>query len=142
MTPFAPNAKFIDTHANLDIQRDNLAPDISIYPIAVTINHKEMRRPISPKWTSLSNLSSMIHLTHSIVSDFRMENDSDNAQLVRGQLSSYAAAQSCVSFTFIFSVFLCAKNMRGSFVGIVTARSLPSALTMSISPTSLTLLAL
>ena len=33
MTPFTPNQKFINTHANPDTQRDKLAPDISIYPI-------------------------------------------------------------------------------------------------------------
>jgi hypothetical protein len=31
---FAPSLKFVDTHANPDTQRDTLAPDIAVYPIA------------------------------------------------------------------------------------------------------------
>jgi hypothetical protein len=89
----------------------------------------------------LSNSSSLIHLTypedslHPKAGEFCFENNLDEAQLVRGQLASYAAALPGVSFAFTFSVFLCVECRRGSFVGIVMAQWLPGASTMSMIPT-------
>ena len=120
MTPFAPNQKFIDTHANPDTQRDNLAPDISIYPIN--------DQPQGDTKTDFSKMVLFVEFKFDDTSDpfrdpedslrpkandFRFENDSDDAQLVRGQLSSYAAAQSGCQFrVHIFCVLVCGKYAR------------------------------
>ena len=68
--------------------------------------------------------------------DFRFENDSDNARLVRGQLASYAAAHAgCQFCVHIFCVLhLYAESMQGSFVGTVMVPPLPGASTISKSP--------
>ena len=45
--------------------------------------------------------------------DFRFENDSDDARLVRGQLAAYAAAHAGCQFrVHIFCVFVCGKYAR------------------------------
>jgi hypothetical protein len=117
-------------HANPDTQRDKLAPDISIY----SINDQ----PQGDAKTDFSKMELFVNFKIANTSDpfrdpedsmrpkagdFRFENDSDDAQLVRGQLTSYAAAHAwCLTFFVLFF----AESMRGSFIGIVVARSLPS----------------
>ena len=55
---------------------------------------------------------------HPKAGEFRFEDESDEVQLVRGQLASYAVLTRGVSFAFTLSVFFYAEYMRGSFVGI------------------------
>ncbi|KAF8224713.1 hypothetical protein L208DRAFT_1409789, partial [Tricholoma matsutake] len=114
VTPFAPKLKFIDTHANPDTQRDKLAPDISIYPIN--------DQPQGDAKTDFSKMDLFVEFKiadtsdpfrdpedplHPKAGDFRFENDSDDAQLVRGQLASYAAAHAGCQFrVHIFSVLI------------------------------------
>ena len=87
----------IDTHANPDTQRDSLAPDISVYA--------NNNVPEADAKTDFSKMELFIELKLAEASDpfrdpkdpldpkdFRFENDSDDARLVRGQLASYAAA--------------------------------------------------
>jgi hypothetical protein len=101
--------------------------------IPLTINRKGMPRPISRKWSSLSNSRSRIHLTHSVTqedplhpkaSDFRFENDADDAGLfIRGQLASYAAAHAGCQFrVHIFCVLVCGVYPRFIRCAIVTRR--------------------
>ncbi|KAF8234088.1 hypothetical protein L208DRAFT_1394550, partial [Tricholoma matsutake] len=120
VTPFAPKLKFIDTHANPDTQRDKLAPDISIYPIN--------DQPQGDAKTDFSKMELFVEFKkadtsdpfrdpkdplHPEAGDFRFENDSDDAQLVRGQLASYAAAHGGCQFrVHIFSVLVCGTYAR------------------------------
>jgi len=120
VTPFAPKLKFIDTHANPDTQRDKLAPDIGIY----SINDQ----PQGDAKTDFSKMDLFVEFKiadtsdpfrdpedplHPKAGDFRFENDSDDARLVRGQLASYAAAHAGCQFrVHIFCVLVCGNYAR------------------------------
>jgi hypothetical protein len=84
---------FVDTHANPDAQRDNLAPDISVY-VADNI-------PDADAKTDVSKMELFVELEFAETSNpfrdpkdplqpqaenFHFENDSDVSQLNRGQL--------------------------------------------------------
>jgi hypothetical protein len=116
---FAPTLKFVDTHANPDTQRDNLAPDIGVYPID--------DRPQGGAKTDFSRMDLFIEFKFADTSDpfcdpedplqkagdFRFESDSEHARLVRGQLASYAAAHAGCQFrVHIFCVLICGKYAR------------------------------
>ena len=120
MTPFTPKLKFIDTHASPDTQRDKLSPDIGVYPIN--------DQPQGDAKTDFSKMDLFVEFKIADTSDpfhdpgdpltpkagdFRFENDSDDARLVRGQLASYAAAHAGCQFrVHIFCVLLCGKYAR------------------------------
>ena len=118
MKPFAPNFKFIDTSVNPDVQRDKLAPDLSIY-------HKD-DQPEGNAKTDFSKMDLFVKFKAAESSDpfcdpvgdvrrrkFCFEKDSDGARLVRGQLASYAAALAGSQFrVHTFSVLVCGKYAR------------------------------
>jgi hypothetical protein len=120
VTPFAPKLKFIDAHANPDTERDKLAPDIGVY----SINDE----PQGNTKTDFSKMELFVEFKKADTSDpfrdpkdplrpkegnFRFENDLDDAQLVRGQLASYAAAHTGCQFRIhIFSVLVCGTYAR------------------------------
>ena len=118
MTPFAPNFKFIDTSVNPDVQRDKLAPDLSIY-------HSDDQPERNAK-TDFSKMDLFVEFKATESSDpfcdpvgdverqqFCFEKDSDGARLVRGQLSSYAAALAGSQFrVHTFCVLVCGKYAR------------------------------
>ena len=110
----------IDTHANPDTQRDNLAPDISVYA--------EDNVPDADAKTDFSKMELFVELKRAETSDpfrdpkdplqpkvknFCFENDSDDARLVRGQLASYVAAHTGSQFrVHTFTVFICGQSAR------------------------------
>ena len=120
MTPFAPKLKFIDTHANPDTQRDKLAPDVSVYPINdqpqgdAQTDFSKMELFVEFKFANTSDpFRDPEDPLHPKAGDFRFENNSDDAQLVRGQLASYAAAHSGCQFrVHIFCVLVCGNYAR------------------------------
>ena len=114
VTPFAPKLKFIDIHANPDTQPDKLAPDIGIYPINdqsqgdSKTDFSKMDLFVEFKIADIPDL--FCHPDdplHPKADDFRFENDSDDAQVVRSQLVSYAAAQAGCQFRV--HIFLCSR---------------------------------
>ena len=95
----------VDTHANPDVQRDNLAPDISVYA--------DDNVPDADAKTDFSKMELFVELKFAETSDpfrdpkdplqpqaenFRFENDSDFSRLNRSQLCSYAAAHAGSQF--------------------------------------------
>ncbi|KIM72264.1 hypothetical protein PILCRDRAFT_76679 [Piloderma croceum F 1598] len=104
----------VDTHANGDALRDNLAPDISVYAADNV--------PDADAKTDFSRMELFVELKFAETSDpfrdpkgprqpqaedFRFENDSEVSQLNRGQLCSYAAAHAGSQFrvhTFTLSI--------------------------------------
>jgi hypothetical protein len=111
---------FINTHTNPDTQCDKLAPDIGVYPI----NYQPQGDPKTDFSTmdlfvkfKFANTSDPFHdpedPLHPIAGDFHFENDSDDAQLVCGQLASYAAAlMGCQFCIHIFCVLVCGMYAR------------------------------
>jgi hypothetical protein len=120
VTPFAAKLKFIATHSNSDTQGDELTPDISIYAIS--------DQPQEYGKTDFSKMELFVEFEKAGKSDpfrdpedplhpktdgFRFEDDSDDAQLVRGQLASYAAAHvGCQFRVHIFCVLVCGRYAR------------------------------
>jgi hypothetical protein len=110
----------VDTHANPDTHRDNLAPDISLY----TADNV----PDADTKTDFSKMELFIELKFAETSDpfrdpkdplqpqaenFRFENDSDVSRLNRGQLCSYAAAHEGSQFrVHTFSLSICGRSAR------------------------------
>jgi hypothetical protein len=110
----------IDTHTNPDTQRDNLVPDISVYA--------DDNVPDAGTNTDFSKMELFIELKLAEASDpfrdpkdplqpklknFRFENDSDDARLVRGQLASYAVAHTGSQFrVHTFTVFIRGQSAR------------------------------
>ena len=110
----------VDTHANGDALRDNLAPDISVY---ATNNI-----PDADAKTDFSRMELFVELKFAETSDpfrdpksprrpqaedFRFENDSEVSQLNRGQLCSYAAAHAGSQFrVHTFTLSICARSAR------------------------------
>jgi hypothetical protein len=99
------------------------------------INRKEIPRLISRKWTSvefkIADTSDPFRdpedPLHPKAGDFCFESDSDDAQLVRGQLVSYSAAQAGCQFrVHIFCVLMCgmyaARFIRWDRDGAVVTR--------------------
>ena len=95
----------VDTHANPDPQRDNLAPDISVYAYDDV--------PDAATKTDFSKMDLFIELKLAETSDpfrdpkdplrpqaenFRFEIDSGVSRLNRGQVCSYAAAHAGSQF--------------------------------------------
>ena len=118
----------VDTHAIPDAQRDNLAPDISIYAADNV--------PDANTKTDFSKMELFVEFKFAETSDpfrdplqpraenFRFENDSDVSQLNRGQLCSYAAAHTSTPSPYRY-----ADHLQDLFVGIGAARLLPGAST-------------
>jgi hypothetical protein len=113
--------------------------------IQLLINHQEVSRPISQEWTSSLNSNSQTHLTHSVTQRTlcNQKQATFPLRVIRNMLSLFVAnwphmllLMWGVSFAFTFSVYLYAKNMRGSFIGIAMVRLLPGALTISRNPIS------
>jgi hypothetical protein len=103
----------VDTHANPNTRRDNLAPDISVYA--------DDNVPAANTKTDFSMMELFIEFKLAEISDpfcdpkdplqpqaknFRFENDSDVSQLNCGQLCSYAAAHAGFSFASTSSPYL------------------------------------
>jgi hypothetical protein len=135
---FAPSLKFVDTHANPDTQRDTLAPDIAVYPIA-----DQSQGDAKTEWTFLLNSNSRTHLTRSATHRIlcKQKQATFVLRVIRSMLALFVAnwppmllLTRGVSFAFTFSVCLYAKNTRGLFVGIAMVRLLPGASTISRSP--------
>jgi len=113
-TAFADKLVLIDPHANPDTQRDNLAPDISVYA--------DSNVPDADAKTDFSKMELFIELKLAETSDpfrdpkdplqpqaenFRFENYSDVSRFNRGQLCSYAVAHARSQFrvhTFTLSI--------------------------------------
>jgi Fungal protein kinase len=110
----------VDTHANQDAQRDNLAPDISVYaPDNV---------PDADTKTDFSKMELFVELKFAESSDpfrdpkdprqpqadhFRFENDSEVPRLNRGQLCSYTAAHAGSQFrVHTFTLLICGRSAR------------------------------
>jgi hypothetical protein len=107
----------VDTHANPDAKRDNLAPDISVYA-ADNVPNDDAK-------TDFSKMELFVELKFAKTSDsfrdpkdprpekFRFENDSDVSQLNRGQLCSYAAAHAGSQFrVHTFTLSICGPSAR------------------------------
>jgi hypothetical protein len=110
----------VDTHANGDALRDNLAPDISVY-VADNV-------PDADAKTDFSRMELFVELKFAETSDpfrdpngprrpqaekFRFENDSEVSQLNRGQLCSYAAAHAGSQFCIhTFTLSICGRSAR------------------------------
>ena len=120
MTAFVDKLILVDTHANPDAQRDNLAPDISVYA--------DDNLPDADAKTDFSKMELFVELMFAETSDpfrdpkdplqpraenFRFENDSDVSQLNRGQLCSYAAAHTGSQFRIhTFTLSICGRSAR------------------------------
>jgi hypothetical protein len=107
----------VDTHANGDALRDNLAPDISVY----AANNV----PDADAKTDFSRMELFVELKFAETSDpfrdpkepraknFRFENDSEVSQLNRGQLCSYTAAHAGSQFrVHTFTLSICGRSAR------------------------------
>ena len=110
----------VDTHANPDAQRDNLALDVSVYA-ADNI-------PDTDTKTDFSKMELFIDLKFAESSDplrdpkdpqqpqvgsFCFENDSGVSQLNCGQLCSYAVAHAGSQFrVHTFTLFICRRSAR------------------------------
>jgi len=107
----------VDTHANGDALRDNLAPDISVYA-ADNI-------PDADAKTDFSRMELFVEFKFAQTSDpfrdpkdtrakdFPFENDSEVSQLNRGQLCSYAAAHAGSQFrVHTFTLSICGRSAR------------------------------
>jgi hypothetical protein len=119
-TAFAKKLVLVDTHANPDTQRDNLAPDISVYA--------GDNVPDADTKTDFSKMELLIELKLAETSDpfrdpedplqpqagnFRFENDSDVSRFNRGQLCSYAAAHTGFQFrVHTFTLSICGQSAR------------------------------
>jgi hypothetical protein len=117
---FVDKLVFVDIYANPDAQRDNLAPDISIYA-ADTV-------PDANAKTDFSKMELLVELKFAETSDpfrdpkdplqpqaenFRFENDSDVSRLNRGQLCSYAVAHAGSQFRVHASTLsICEQSAR------------------------------
>ena len=120
MTPFASKLRFIDTHVHPDIKRDRLVPDISIYP--------NDDQPNGDNKTDFEKMDLFVELKKPAESDpfcdpdardrqprdfLFFEKVSKDAQLVRGQLASYAAALAGSRFrVHTFCVLVCGLYAR------------------------------
>jgi len=111
----------VDTHANPDAQRDNLAPDISVYAADNV--------PDADAKTDFSRMELFVELKFAETSDpfrdpkdprrpqaenFRFKNDSSEvSRLNRGQLCSYAAAHAGSQFrVHTFTLSICGRSAR------------------------------
>ncbi len=111
----------VDTHANPEAQRDNLAPDISVYAADNV--------PDADAKTNFSRMELFVELKFAETSDpfrdpkdprrpqaenFRFENDSSEvSRLNRGQLCSYAAAHAGSQFrVHTFTLSICGRSAR------------------------------
>jgi len=109
----------VDTHANPDAQRDNLAPDISVYAVDNV--------PDDAK-TDFSKMDLFVEFKFAETSDsfrdpkdplqpqaknFRFEDDSDVSRFNCGQLCSYAAAHAGSQFrVHTFTLSICGRSAR------------------------------
>ena len=89
--------KFIDTHTNPDTQRDNLAPDISVYALD-DIPQGDAKTELFVEVKLADTSDPFRDLLQPQIDDFCFGSDSDEALLVRGQLASYAAANAGSQF--------------------------------------------
>ena len=124
----------VDTHANPDALRDNLAPDISLYAADNV--------PDTDTKTDFSKMELFIEFKFAETSDpfrdpkdplqpqaenFRFENVSDVSRSNRGQLCSYAAAHAGSQFrVHIFTISICgqsARFIRWDLAGAIVTRS-------------------
>jgi hypothetical protein len=110
----------VDTHANPDALRDNLAPDISLYAADNV--------PDADTKTDFSKMELFIEFKFAETSDpfrdpkdprrpqadnFRFENASDVSRLNRGQLCSYVAAHAGSQFrVHTFTLSICGRSAR------------------------------
>ena len=110
----------VDTHANPDALRDNLAPDISLYAADNV--------PDADTKTDFSKMELFIEFKFAETSDpfrdpkdplqpqaenFRFENVSDISQSNRGQLCSYTAAHAGSQFrVHTFTLSICGRSAR------------------------------
>jgi hypothetical protein len=111
---FAPSLKFVDTHANPDTQRDTLAPDIAVYPIA-----DQSQGDAKTEWTFLLNSNSRTHLTRSATQRIlcNRKRATFASRVIRTMLGLFVANWPPtllltwgVSFAFTFSVYSYAEN--------------------------------
>jgi hypothetical protein len=111
---------FIDTHANPDTQCDHLAPDISVYAhdnLPEDDGKADFFEVEFSVELKLADTSDPFHEPEyplqSQADDFRCEGDSEDAQLVCGQLASYAAAHMGSQFhAHTFTVLICGQSAR------------------------------
>jgi hypothetical protein len=110
---------FIDTHANPDTQRDHLAPDIPVYAHDnlseddAKADFFEVEFFFELKLADTSDPFRDPEYPLSQADDFRFEGDLEDAQLVCGQLASYAAAHMGSQFcAHTFTVLICGQSVR------------------------------
>ena len=124
----------VDTHANPDAQRDNLAPDVSVYtadniPGADTkTDFSKMELFVELKFAESSNpFRDPKDPRQPQAGSFRFENDSDVSRLHRGQLCSYEAAHTGSQLrVHTFTLSVCgpsARFIRWDRAGAVVTRS-------------------
>jgi hypothetical protein len=130
----------VDTHANGDALRDNLAPDISVYA-ANNVPGVDAK-------TDFSKTELFVEFKFAQTSDpfrdpkdtraknFQFDNVSEVSQLNRGQLVHMQRLTRGLSFASTHSPYLYADDLQDSFVGIAAARLLPRASTTSKNPIS------
>jgi hypothetical protein len=107
----------VDTHANPDAHRDNLAPDISVYAADNV--------PGADAKTDFSKMELFVEFKFAKTShpfrdpkepqakNFHFQNDSEVSQLNRGQLCSYAAAHAGSQFrVHTFTLSICGRSAR------------------------------
>ena len=97
------------------------------------INHKEMPRPISQKWTSSLDSRARIHPTQRIPEN--QKKGTFVLKMIQTMLGLFVANWPLmplltrgVRFAFTFSVYSYAESTRGSFARIVMARPLPAGI--------------
>jgi hypothetical protein len=107
----------VDTHANPDAHRDNLAPDISVYaadnvPDAdVKTDFSKMELFVEFKFAKTSD--PFRDPKEPQAKDFHFQNDSEVSQSNRGQLCSYAAAHAGSQFrVHTFTLSICGRSAR------------------------------
>jgi hypothetical protein len=115
----------VDTHANPDAQRDNLAPDVPVYA-ADDVPDADTKTDLS-KMELFKFAETSDAFRQPQAENFRFENDLDVSQLHPGQLCSYAAAYAGSQFrvhTFTLSICgLSARFIRWDRSGTTVTRS-------------------
>jgi hypothetical protein len=129
----------VDTHANPDTQRDNLAPDISVYAddnVPDADAKMDFFKMVLFIELELAETSDPFRdpedpLPATVSENFRFENDSDISQFNRGELCSYTAAHAGSQFrVHTFFTYRYVDDLQDSFVArIAAARLLPGAST-------------
>ncbi|KAF8176473.1 hypothetical protein BJ912DRAFT_699372 [Pholiota molesta] len=114
--PYLQDMDIFDTHSSPDVDRDNLMPDVSLYP---------RKLGMKPKTTYFPEISTFVEFKASAnadpfddppkrpPADFSFEREEPDMQTNRGQIGSYSAAISGTQFrTHVFSVSVCGSTAR------------------------------